>query len=55
MHNFEPSAMLQRLPEQFFAKLVKKAQQMSEQGYDIINLGQGNPDLPTPPSIIQAL
>ncbi|MEN1967517.1 pyridoxal phosphate-dependent aminotransferase [Lentibacillus sp. N15] len=55
MQDFKPSAMLERLPEQFFAKLVKKAQQMKEQGHNVINLGQGNPDLPTPESIIHAL
>src|SRR5690606_14608478 len=24
-------------------------------GHDVINIGQGNPDLPTPPHIVQAL
>ncbi|MGY0692011.1 aminotransferase class I/II-fold pyridoxal phosphate-dependent enzyme [Virgibacillus sp. FSP13] len=55
MRTFEQSAMLKRLPEQFFAKLVKKAQDLIDQGYDIINLGQGNPDLPTPDSIVKSL
>lgn len=55
MREFEQSETLKRLPEQFFAKLVKKAQQLTEQGHDIINLGQGNPDLPTPESIVEAL
>lgn len=55
MHQFKQSDMLQRLPEQFFAKLVKKAQLLKEQGHDVINLGQGNPDLPTPDPIVKAL
>lgn len=55
MREFEQSETLKRLPEQFFAKLVKKAQQLKDQGHDIINLGQGNPDLPTPESIVEAL
>ncbi|MFA9557121.1 pyridoxal phosphate-dependent aminotransferase [Evansella sp. AB-rgal1] len=52
---FEPSESLKRLPEQFFAKLVKKAQQLKNEGHDVINLGQGNPDLPTPPHIVNEL
>ncbi|WP_416148029.1 pyridoxal phosphate-dependent aminotransferase [Salipaludibacillus sp. HK11] len=51
--NFKPSTALQRLPEQFFANLVKKAQQLMHDGHDVINLGQGNPDLPTPPHIVE--
>lgn len=55
MRRFEQSDMLKRLPEQFFAKLVKKTQEIKEQGYDVIVLGQGNPDLPTPEHIVKAL
>ncbi|NAP01199.1 aminotransferase class I/II-fold pyridoxal phosphate-dependent enzyme, partial [Halomonas sp. MG34] len=44
-----------RLPEQFFAKLVKKVQALSSEGHDVINLGQGNPDLPTPNHIVEEL
>ncbi|EGL84082.1 aminotransferase class I and II [Caldalkalibacillus thermarum TA2.A1] len=54
MH-FEPSQTLKNLPEQFFAKLTQKAARYVQQGYDVINLGQGNPDLPTPPHIVAAL
>ncbi|GAE93320.1 glutamine-dependent 2-keto-4-methylthiobutyrate transaminase [Gracilibacillus boraciitolerans JCM 21714] len=49
---FEYSQALKRLPEQFFAKLVKKTQALMEAGHDVINLGQGNPDQPTPPAFI---
>ncbi|HEX7064671.1 MAG TPA: aminotransferase class I/II-fold pyridoxal phosphate-dependent enzyme, partial [Bacillales bacterium] len=55
MKQFEPSETLKRLPEQFFAKLVKKAAGLAQQGYDVINLGQGNPDQPTPDHIVEAL
>ncbi|SDQ20061.1 pyridoxal phosphate-dependent aminotransferase [Virgibacillus salinus] len=55
MRKFEQSDMLRRLPEQFFAKLVKKTQSMKEKGHDVIVLGQGNPDLPTPEHIVKAL
>ncbi|WP_332694005.1 pyridoxal phosphate-dependent aminotransferase [Halalkalibacter lacteus] len=55
MKTFPQSNALQRLPEQFFSKLVKKVQNVKEQHDDVINLGQGNPDQPTPRPIVQTL
>lgn len=55
MRSFDPSAAMKRLPKQFFASLVQKANLKVIEGHDVINLGQGNPDLPTPPHIVQAL
>lgn len=55
MKNFPVSDTLKRLPEQFFANLVNKVQKLSSEGHDIINLGQGNPDLPTPDHIVEEL
>ncbi|SFB11099.1 aminotransferase [Lentibacillus halodurans] len=52
---FEQSDLLKRLPEQFFAKLVARTQEVKQQGHDVINLGQGNPDLPTPGHIVRKL
>ncbi|MCM3767432.1 pyridoxal phosphate-dependent aminotransferase [Neobacillus niacini] len=49
---FPQSELLKSLPKQFFASLVKKAGLYIEQGYDVINLGQGNPDQPTPQHIV---
>ncbi len=49
---FAQSELLKSLPKQFFASLVKKAGLYIEQGYDVINLGQGNPDQPTPQHIV---
>ena len=51
----ELSKKLQHLPPQFFASLVQKVGAAVTQGRDIINLGQGNPDQPTPPHIVKAL
>lgn len=51
----EFSRKLQQLPEQFFAALVQKVNAAVAQGRDVINLGQGNPDQPTPQHIIEAL
>ncbi|PLR76114.1 LL-diaminopimelate aminotransferase [Bacillus sp. V3-13] len=55
MKDFPQSDLLNSLPRQFFASLVKKAGTYIEQGYDVINLGQGNPDQPTPGHIVKAL
>lgn len=51
----EFSKKLQQLPTQFFAALAQKVNNALEEGRDVINLGQGNPDQPTPTHIIQAL
>ncbi len=51
----ESSEAVKRLPQQFFATLVDKVSRLSKEGYDIINLGQGNPDQETPPAIIKKL
>lgn len=51
----EYSVRLQNLPTQFFASLVEKVGKAIADGRDIINLGQGNPDQPTPPHIVRAL
>lgn len=55
MSFIQPAARLKTLPEQFFASLVAKADARAAMGRDIINLGQGNPDLPTPPHIVEAM
>lgn len=51
----EFSTKLQQLPKQFFATLVQKVGAAVAEGRDVINLGQGNPDQPTPPHIIKAM
>lgn len=50
-----PSDRMVGLPTQFFAKLVAKANAQAAKGRDVINLGQGNPDKPTPPHIVAKL
>ncbi|MCP3741849.1 pyridoxal phosphate-dependent aminotransferase [Rossellomorea sp. BNER] len=55
MKTFEQSQLLQSLPQQFFASLVKKVKKAVDDGHDIINLGQGNPDSPTPKHIVDRL
>jgi L-glutamine---4-(methylsulfanyl)-2-oxobutanoate aminotransferase len=55
LKQFPSSDLLKNLPKQFFASLVKKAGKYIELGYDVINLGQGNPDQPTPKHIVAKL
>ncbi|CAH8714066.1 pyridoxal phosphate-dependent aminotransferase [Paenibacillus thiaminolyticus] len=50
-----PADRMNGLPKQFFATLVARAQARVAAGHDVINLGQGNPDLPTSPHIVAAL
>jgi aminotransferase len=51
----QPANRIQRLPQQLFAHLVQEVEDKRRQGIDVINLGQGNPDLPTPAHIVDAL
>ncbi|WP_018755384.1 pyridoxal phosphate-dependent aminotransferase [Paenibacillus terrigena] len=53
--HIEPAKRMQGLPAQFFANLVKRANAKAAEGHDVINLGQGNPDQPTPTHIVSAL
>ncbi|MFS0861796.1 pyridoxal phosphate-dependent aminotransferase [Fredinandcohnia sp. 179-A 10B2 NHS] len=55
MKNFQQSDILKNLPKQFFASLVGKVNRVVADGHDVINLGQGNPDQPTPSHIVKAL
>lgn len=51
----EFSNKLKDFPPHFFAGLVKKVEAAIAEGRDVINLGRGNPDQPTPPHIVKAL
>ncbi|MGG2936495.1 pyridoxal phosphate-dependent aminotransferase [Bacillus pacificus] len=55
MKLFQPSEIVTSLPTQFFASLVTKVNKVVAAGHDVINLGQGNPDQPTPQHIVKAL
>ncbi|GAE30014.1 pyridoxal phosphate-dependent aminotransferase [Halalkalibacter hemicellulosilyticus] len=55
MKSFRYSNALERLPEQFFAKLVNKVVEVKKHHDDVINLGQGNPDQPTPKAIVERM
>ncbi|MBE1554286.1 pyridoxal phosphate-dependent aminotransferase [Sporosarcina limicola] len=51
----ELSNRLKSLPPHFFTTLIKKVDSAIAEGRDVINLGRGNPDQPTPPHIVKAL
>ncbi|MDD5072466.1 MAG: LL-diaminopimelate aminotransferase [Candidatus Omnitrophica bacterium] len=55
MSEFEFSERLAKLPPYLFAEIDKAKRQAKAKGRDIIDLGIGDPDLPTPGHIIKAL
>ncbi|MCX5695096.1 MAG: LL-diaminopimelate aminotransferase [Candidatus Omnitrophica bacterium] len=52
---FKLSKKLQALPEYLFLEIDKAKRQARAQGRDIIDLGIGDPDQPTPKHIVEAL
>jgi LL-diaminopimelate aminotransferase len=50
-----PSERLDRIPPYAFAELERKIAQKRDQGADVISLGIGDPDRPTPPLIVEAM
>ncbi|HYL80682.1 MAG TPA: aminotransferase class I/II-fold pyridoxal phosphate-dependent enzyme [Candidatus Acidoferrum sp.] len=55
MGGYSQAQRLQVLPPYVFAELDRMKQEQVKKGVDVISLGIGDPDLPTPPHIIQAL
>jgi len=49
------STAMQNLPPYLFARIEQKVSEAKKQGVDIINLGIGDPDLPTPQHIIDQM
>src|SRR3954447_26914527 len=49
------SERLSRLPPYLFAELERKIAEKRAQGVDVISLGIGDPDTPTPEPVIDAL
>jgi LL-diaminopimelate aminotransferase len=50
-----PSKRLDRLPPYLFARLEQKIAEKKAQGVDVISLGIGDPDTPTPRLVVDAL
>ena len=55
MNIFEKAERLKKLPPYLFKEIDRKKAEVRARGVDIIDLGIGDPDLPTPPRIIEAL
>lgn len=53
--DFEESERLKSLPPYLFAEIDKVIKKKRTEGFDVINLGIGDPDIPTPPEIIDVL
>ncbi|MCU0589141.1 MAG: LL-diaminopimelate aminotransferase [Syntrophobacteraceae bacterium] len=52
---FEKAERLRRLPPYLFQEIDRLKAELVAKGVDVINLGVGDPDLPTPRHIIEAL
>ncbi|HWX45550.1 MAG TPA: LL-diaminopimelate aminotransferase [Solirubrobacteraceae bacterium] len=50
-----PSKRLSRIPPYLFAELERKIAEKQAAGEDVISLGIGDPDRPTPPLIVEAM
>jgi LL-diaminopimelate aminotransferase len=51
----KPSRRLERIPPYAFAQLERKIADKRAAGIDVISLGIGDPDRPTPPLIVEAM
>jgi LL-diaminopimelate aminotransferase len=51
----EKAKRIEQIPPYLFAQIDKKKEEMRKKGMDLIDLGIGDPDLPTPQPIIERL
>jgi LL-diaminopimelate aminotransferase len=54
-NRFPYAARLQQLPPYLFAEMDRLKQEAAQRGADVIDLGVGDPDLPTPPHIVRRM
>lgn len=50
-----PADRINNIEEYYFSKKLAEIKAMQEKGINIINLGVGNPDFPTPPEVLKEL
>ena len=55
MKTFEKAKRLESLRRTIFRFPCRNSEAVVKEGHDVINLGQGNPDQPTPPHIVEKL
>jgi LL-diaminopimelate aminotransferase len=51
----EPAERLKKLPPYLFAEIDRRVQEKKRAGIDVISLGIGDPDLPTPERVVSVL
>src|SRR4051794_27224043 len=51
----QPSSRLERIPPYLFAELERKIREKKAQGVEVISLGIGDPDRPTPALVVEAM
>ena len=51
----DPSQRLEAIPPYMFAELERKVREKKAAGIDVISLGIGDPDMPTPDHVVEAL
>jgi len=52
---FQSSVRLQKLPPYIFSEIQKRKKEVAARQIDLIDLGMGDPDLATPPTIVNCL
>jgi LL-diaminopimelate aminotransferase len=50
-----PSSRLEKIPPYLFAELERKVREKRAAGIEVISLGIGDPDRPTPPLVVEAM
>ena len=55
MNRIERSKRLDKLPPYLFVEIDRVKNELQTAGKDVVDLGIGDPDLPTPPEIVEAL
>ena len=51
----DPSQRLEAMPPYMFAELERKVADKRASGIDVISLGIGDPDMPTPDHVVEAM
>ena len=51
----KPASRIEKIPPYLFARIDRKKTEARKRGIDLIDLGVGDPDIPTPPHIVKAM
>ncbi len=55
MKKMEPSLRVKSVPPYMFAEISRKIAEAKKKGIDVISLGIGDPDMPSPPEVVEEL